>query len=191
MNFYENFGRNHNGTYLSIERREMPVAAEVYPLYSSGYNYADYTLKMRIDGLEESFLYLDDHFTGTSTLLEGRETLYTFGVDANDALSIATDRFSVRTEARLGVEDNNLLAGVRLFPNPLNDNTFYINAPKLNGEQISVSISDLSGRGIFEKMLDCRANTVTVSVNEDLASGVYMVTLRHGGEESTYRLVKK
>ena len=106
-------------------------------------------------------------------------------------MSIATDRFSIRTEQRLGVDNNGLLSGVRLFPNPLSDNTFYINAPKLNGKQIAVSISDLSGRQIFENTLDCLANTVTVSVNDNLASGVYLVTLRHGGEESTYRLVKK
>ena len=191
MNFYENLGRNHGGNFLSIERREMPMPAEVYPLYSTGYNYADYTLKMKVEGLTETVLYLDDHYTGISTLLEDGNTVYTFSVSTGDSMSIATDRFSIRTEARLDVESHDLLAGVRLFPNPLNDNTFYITAPKLNGEQISLSISDLRGRKIFEDMLDCRANTITVSVNEDIASGIYMVTMKHGGEEQTLRLVKK
>ena len=191
MNFYENLGIDHNGTYLSIERREMPIPAETYPLYSSGYAHSNYTLKINIDGLEDTFLYLDDHFTGTTTLIEGGETVYAFSVSADDALSIATDRFSMRTEERLGVDNNSILAGVRLFPNPMKNDTFYIHAPKLNGEQISVSVSDLSGRQMFEKLLNCHSNMVTVSVNEDLSSGVYMVTLRHGGEESTYRLIKK
>ncbi|SDX36165.1 GEVED domain-containing protein [Aequorivita viscosa] len=191
MNFYENLGRDLNGTFLSIERRALPESAEVYPLYSAGYQANDYTLKLTVDGLEGSFLYLDDHFTGTSMLLEAGENTYSFRVDANDALSIATDRFSIRTEQRLGVDDNSLLAGIRLFPNPLNGDTFYINAPKLNGEQLAVSISDLTGRNIFEQTIDCRANTVTIPMGDNVASGVYLVTLKHGGDSNTYRLIKE
>jgi len=191
MNFYENLGRDLNGTFLSIERRAMPESAEVYPLYSAGYQVDDYTLKLTVDGLEGSFLYLDDHFTGTSVLLEAGENTYSYRVDANDALSIATDRFSIRTEQRLGVDDNSLLAGIRLFPNPLNGDTFYINAPKLNGEQLAVSISDLTGRSIYEQTVDCRANTVTIPLGDNVASGVYLVTLEHGGDSNTYRLIKE
>jgi hypothetical protein len=191
MNFYENLGRDLNGTFLSIERRAMPESAEVYPLYSAGYQVDDYTLKLTVDGLEGSFLYLDDHFTGTSVLLEAGENTYSYRVDANDALSIATDRFSIRTEQRLGVDDNSLLAGIRLFPNPLNGDTFYINAPKLNGEQLAVSISDLTGRSIYEQIVDCRANTVTIPLGDNVASGVYLVTLEHGGDSNTYRLIKE
>ncbi len=191
MNFYENLAIDHNGTYLGLERREMPHGEEVYPLYSSGYNYTDYTLKMMIDGLDETFLYLDDTFTNTSTLLEVGETVYSFSVDKTDELSIATDRFSIRTEARLGVEDNNILAGVRLYPNPLNDATFYIHAPKLNGEQVEVKISDMAGRQIFNDTLGCQDNRIAVSVNGSLTTGVYLVTVKFAGEESTYRLMKK
>ncbi|HLV92290.1 MAG TPA: GEVED domain-containing protein [Aequorivita sp.] len=190
MNFYENLGRDHNGTYLSIEKREMPQPAEVFPLYSAGYSQSEYTLKMNIDGLEDTFLYLDDHFTGTSTLIEG-ETIYTFGVDRSNDMSVATDRFSMRVEQRLGVDDNGLLSGVRLFPNSFSGNTFYVNAPKLNGEQLEVSISDLTGRSIYEETLDCSANTVTVPLSNNIASGVYLVTLKHGGESNTLRLIKK
>lgn len=191
MNFYENLGVDRNGTYLSIERREMPQPAEVYPLYSTGYQHSEYILKMTLDGLDATSLYLDDHFTGANTLLEAGTNVYGFSIDASDPLSKATDRFSIRTEERLGVGDTNLLSGIRLFPNPLNGNTFYINAPRLNGEQISVGVSDITGRNIFEGKLDCRANTITVSVGNDLASGVYLVTLKHAGEASTYRLIKE
>ncbi len=191
MNFYENLGVNNNGTYLSIEQRALPQAAEVYPMYTTGYTKSDYTLKVVVDGLEANSLYLNDHFTGISILLEAGENAYSFRVDANNPLSIATDRFSIRTEQRLGVDDNSLLAGIRLFPNPLNGDTFYINAPKLNGEQLAVSISDLAGRTISEHSLNCQANTVTVPMAENIASGVYLVTLKHGGVSSTFRLLKE
>ncbi len=191
MNFYENIGVNNNGTYLSIEQRALPQAAEVYPMYTTGYTKSDYTLKVVVDGLEASFLYLDDHFTGTSTLLETGENSYSYTVDANDALSIATDRFSIRTAQRLGVDDNSLLTGIRLFPNPLNGDTFYIHAPKLSGEQVTVSVSDLAGRTISEHSLHCQANTVTVPMAENIASGVYLVTLKHGEASNTFRLLKE
>lgn len=191
MNFYENLGVNNNGTYLSIEHREMPEAGDEYGLYSAGYTKAEYTLKVVVDGLEANDFYLADHFTGTRILLEAGENSYNFKVDANEPMSIATDRFSIYTEQRLGVDDNNLLSGIRLYPNPLNGDTFYINAPKLNGEQLSVSISDVAGRSIYEQTLDCRANTVTVPMGDNIASGVYLVTLKHGGETYTYRLIKE
>ncbi len=191
MNFYENLGIDHDGTYLSIEQREMPQAGEEYSLYTSGYQHTNYTFKMVIDGLETTEFYLIDSFTGTRTLLETGENTYSFTVNGDKSLSIATNRFSIGSEQRLGVDDNNLLSGIRLFPNPLNGDTFYIKAPKLNGEQLSVSISDLMGRNISKQTLDCRANTVTVPMGENIASGVYLVTLKHGEETSTLRLIKE
>ncbi len=189
FNFYENLGIDHEGTYLSLERREMPQEGEVYSLYSGGYSQTEYTLKIIVDGLEDSILYLDDNFTGTSTLLEIGETAYAFNVNASEPLSKATDRFSIRTEQRLGVADGNLLSGIRLYPNPLNADTFYINAPRLNGEEVMVSINDMSGRIIYDQILDCHSNTVAVPMDEKISSGVYLVSLKHGGDSNTFRLI--
>ena len=191
MNLAENLGRDHNGTFLSIEQRAMPQPSEVYLLYTAGYQHSEYILNLNVDGLESTFLYLDDNFTGESTLLKAGATIYNFSVATDDALSIATDRFSIRTEARLGVEDNNILAGVRLYPNPLSDNTFYIHAPELNGEQVEVSISDMAGRQIYNDTLNCQDNRIAVSVHGSLTTGVYLVTVKFAGEESSYRLVKQ
>lgn len=191
MNFYENLGINLNGNYLSIEQREMPQPAEVFTMYSAGYQSSEYTLKVIVDGLDANSFYLNDSFTGASVLLEAGENSYSFSVDANNPLSIATDRFSIHTAQRLGLDDDNLLSGIKLFPNPLNGDTFYINAPKLNGEQLSVSISDLMGRSIYEQTLDCKANTITIPMGSNVASGVYLVTLRNNGNSQTYRLIKE
>lgn len=73
----------------------------------------------------------------------------------------------------------------------MNGDTFYINAPQLNGEELKVSINDISGRRIFDQTLDCLDNTVTVPMGSEIASGVYMVTLKYGGEMQTYRLIKE
>lgn len=190
MNFYENLGINHNGTYLSLEQREMPQAAEVFSLYIAGYQKSNYTLKITIDGLDETFFYLDDYFTGTSTLLEAGENTFSFSVDINDPLSVETDRFSIRTEQRLGVADSNLLSGIHLFPNPLNESVLYINAPRLNGEQLAVNITDITGRTVFDETMECHSNTVSIPIGSGLSSGIYLVNLSHEANQSTFRLIK-
>lgn len=190
MNFYENLGINHNGTLLSFEQREMPQASEEFSLYIAGYQNSNYTLKITIDGLEGTLFYLDDNFTGTTTLLERGDNVYSFLVDKADELSIATDRFKIRTQHRLDVADSNLLSGVRLYPNPLKENVLFINAPGLNGEQLSVRITDLTGRTFFEEILECNNDTIFVSMANGLSSGVYLVNLSHRDEQSTFRLIK-
>jgi len=189
MNFRENLGVESNGTYLSIEKRKMPIASEVYQLFTSGYTHNSYTFNVEVNGLSNHIFYLDDSYTGSSRLLSAGETAYHFEVDSNEESRVA-DRFSIRVESRLGVEEN-VLSGIRLFPNPINAETFYIHAPKLNGEQVEVSIADLTGRQIFNSNLSCTSSKITVNVNETLASGVYLVTVKFAGEAQTYRLVRE
>ena len=191
MNFYENLGIDLSGTLLSIENRNMPQPGEVFNLFTDGYQHTDYVLKMTVNGLDDVFLFLDDKYTNNSVKLDVGENAYSFSVDSTDALSIAVDRFSIRTEQRLGVDHNELLSGVRVYPNPLAGNTFYINSPKLNGEQLNVRITELTGRNIFEQSLVGMDNTVTVALENELATGIYLVTITHKGQEQTLRLIKK
>ncbi len=190
-NFYENLGRDHNGTYLSMERRAMLEGVEVYPLYSAGVSKTDYTLTMAIGGLDSIFLYVDDNFTGSSTLLEQSTVIYSFNIDSTNLESKALDRFSISIGERLNVGDNNLLSSIQLYPNPLDGNTFYISAPSLMGEQMVGSINDLTGRRIYEERLECQANTITVPMGDHVASGIYLVTLKLEGKVHTYKLIKK
>lgn len=192
MNFYENLGIDHNGTYLGIERREMPQNGEIYSLYSAGYQHTEYTLKLRVDGLDASDFYLEDYYAGTSTLLEAGDTAYNFHIVANDPLSKATNRFSIRTNRQLAVGDNNLLSlNIHLFPNPISDNTFYIAASKLNGETVTISINDMLGREVYNNQQTFSENTVKVNLATDLKSGVYMATISYKGERQSLRVIKK
>ncbi len=192
MNFYENLGIDHNGTYLGIERREMPQNGEIYSLYSAGYQHTEYTLKLRVDGLDASDFYLEDYYAGTSTLLEAGDTAYNFHIVANDPLSKATNRFSIRTNRQLAVGDNNLLSlNIHLFPNPISDNTFYIAASKLNGETVNISINDMLGREVYNNQQTFSENTVKVNLATDLKSGVYMATISYKGERQSLRVIKK
>ena len=189
MNFYENLGIDHNGTYLSIEHRKMPQPEEIFQLYTSGFQHSKYTFNMILNGLEDFPLYLEDRFLGTSTLLQTGENSYNFTVDTDNPLSITIDRFYIRTGQRLGVDGNSPLSGIRLYPNPLNTNTFYINAPQLNREQLNVRISDFAGRFIYGQILECSANTVAITLDENVATGVYLVRIGNNREAKTYRLI--
>lgn len=191
MNFYENLGVNLNDTYLSLEQRKMPVIGEVYSILSSGYKHSNYTFKIEMKGLENNYLYLYDNFTGTSELLAKGENIYNFAVVKSDSLSIAADRFSIHVSKLLNTNDYNLLSDIRLFPNPLNSDIFYISAPSLNGEELFVNISDLTGRIIFEETIKCRSNIITVPLKTNVASGVYLVTLNKGEYTQTLRLIRK
>lgn len=191
MNFGENIGIDHNGTYLSIEQRNIPQAGEIFSLYSANYSHTDYILKLNIHGLGEASIYLDDHFTGIATALNSEETSYAFSIDVNDEFSIAENRFSIRVEEKLGVIDNNTLSDVRLYPNPINDNTFYINTPNLTGEQVEVKITDIAGRQIYSDLLSCQDNRVALTFKNNLNTGVYLVTMKFAGEQKTLRLIKQ
>ncbi|QAA81792.1 T9SS type A sorting domain-containing protein [Aequorivita sp. H23M31] len=191
FNFAENFGIDHDGTYLSVERREMPVPSETYQLYSTGYTQAEYTLLLTVVGLEDVSLYLDDSFTGTSTLLEAGDNTYDFSVSADYPLSKSVDRFSIRTEQRLGLEDNNMLSGIRLFPNPIDNNIFNISAPNLDGQTVEISINDMLGRQVFTSQPTFSGSTVKIDLAQELKSGVYMVTISSNGESQSLRVIKR
>lgn len=90
----------------------------------------------------------------------------------------------------MGIDDNDMLNSIRLFPNPLNAESFYIHVPKLNGEHVQINITDLAGRQVFNNSLNVDDNKITVSMNNNLNSGVYLVSLNFKGATRTYRLVK-
>ncbi|MEO8934656.1 MAG: GEVED domain-containing protein [Xanthomarina sp.] len=98
--------------------------------------------------------------------------------------------YTITVDPALSINENSMLVGTRLYPNPLKSGTFFVHAPKLNGEQVQVNIADMAGRQIFNNTLSVNDNKVTVSVNNDLTSGLYLVTLKHAGESHTFRLIK-
>lgn len=91
----------------------------------------------------------------------------------------------------LSIDENNMFAETHLFPNPLNGNILYINTPNLNGESVEVNIKDMAGRQIYNNTLECYDNKLTVSLNDILTSGVYLVTLKEAGQAHTYKLIKQ
>jgi len=103
-----------------------------------------------------------------------------------------TGDFSLTTTCNsLSIENNNLLSAVSLYPNPMNGNAFYINAPKLNGETLSVTVNDMLGREIQNGQYVISDGKVKVDLNQDTNDGIYLVTLSLKGENHVFRVVKR
>lgn len=57
-------------------------------------------------------------------------------------------------------------------------------------DQVEVSMTDMAGRQIYQGFLPIISNKVTVNP-KSFASGVYMVTIKIGEENQTFRLVRE
>src|SRR5690606_34675513 len=180
FNFYENLGIDHNGTYLSIEKRAMPTDAEEFRLFSSGYRHTDYIFKIDVSGLDGFVFILEDAYTGNRTPFIAGETIVPFTIDDNPESKLS-DRFRILVESSLTIQEisNQHLT---LFPNPVEGNTFYIAGENISGE-VEVSIADLAGRMIAHTESAEQAGSVRIIVKENLASGIYLVKIKNKGQE--------
>ncbi len=188
MNFYENMGIDHDGTYLSIEKRALPQAGEIFPLYTSGYNYSNYVITIEVNGLADAAFYLDDNFRGNSTLIDAGENAYGFTVDSNNPESKATDRFSIRVAERLSIDENAFIAGITLYPNPMEGQLKIGNSNNVQLE--SASIYDITGRLLRTIDLKGATSEVTLDVS-DLSAATYMVVINSEKGRISKLMVKK
>lgn len=85
----------------------------------------------------------------------------------------------------LGVDDNDL-STVVLYPNP-NNGQFYINLSSLN-EVSSISIVDVLGRLVYS---DTNVSSETVEINQNLAAGMYVVTVKSGASAANLKMIVK
>lgn len=188
FNFYENIGIHRKGTYLSIEKRAFPEIGETFPLYTSGYQVNEYVLKMDINGLENVDIYLDDNFTGTSTLLEQGTLAYSFTIDPTNAASKATDRFLLRVAQRLSVDQNELTSGISFYPNPMENQLNISNTKNIQLDR--VSIYDLTGRLIHTFDLNGSTSEVSLQIPA-LSSATYMVVVESESGKISKLMIKK
>ncbi len=191
MNFGDNLARVNDGTYLSIERREMPQAEEMLELYVADYTTSDYVFKIIVDGLEFSTIYLVDSYTGDKTLLSTGEHTYTFQV-TQDASSIASDRFYIHVEeSLLNNQVVTSLENMTLYPNPVIDNYLYLSTPQLFGHELDIRINDMLGRQIQSTPVTVTGNKLRVDFQESLPKGIYMLTVESNIGNQTFRFIKK
>lgn len=189
----ENLAIQNDGKKLSIESRALPQVGEVLPLFTNQYRHTEYVLEMHLEELQGVTAYLRDVFTGENTELTNNDTtLYSFTIDQNDGNSIAPDRFEVVfEEVVLGTNDQGFGAGFVLYPNP-SAIQFAIGTKNLNGQEVTVQISNVLGQEVFQKTYEVGGNGQVSIAPPALSKGIYVVTLTNEeGARFTTKWIKK
>jgi len=135
---------------------------------------------------------LASNYTNISHIITGLNwangtNLWIKWTDMNDAGSngmYAIDNFSISVvEANLGLNQN-AIAGLNVYPNPVTDGTLYITSNSANEKAISVF--DVLGKQVLQ------ANTSNNAVNvSNLKGGVYFIKISEDGKTDTKKLVIK
>ncbi len=191
FNINENMGIQTQGEYLMIEKRNLPQDAEEVQLFTNNYRAQNYTMLFSAENFGDVKPYLKDNFTEELTPLDDGLTTYEFSIDQDQSASFSTDRFSlVFQEDALGVEDEKL-SNFSVYPNPVVSNTFFIELPKFNNNTIDLSIHNLLGQEITTTTKRTDNQNLEVTLNGELQSGVYILTINTGDKVITKRIIKK
>ena len=128
---------------------------------TSSYFTSDFRMKFQFDSDEGNNLYIDN-----INLYEGEPS-----DDLITGLSEATfEAFSI-------------------FPNPAEDE-FNITFDQLHAKDVSVLITELNGKVIFDRRIQSQTGTnVVVIDSKTFASGMYLITLTDGTRMLTKRMV--
>lgn len=76
--------------------------------------------------------------------------------------------------------EESMIANTVIYPNPVRGNQFYIRtASDLLHKEVYVSITDLGGRTVFQKLIKKNSGNIEVQLNKPLAGGIYLVRMNN------------
>lgn len=183
------------GEQLSVERRSLPTVNESVPLHLSNHLATDYTMTVELDALPGLDVFVKDNLTNTLTpVANNGSTAVNFLVDANNAASIDPNRFEIVFQTvTLGLNDQDVLSAVRLYPNPVTGDELQLDLGSIDvSNNASVAIYNTLGQQVRTYNYDSGvSNTLTVNKLDTLSNGVYILTLTNGDATITRRFIKK
>jgi WD40 repeat protein len=92
----------------------------------------------------------------------------------------------------LGATDNkNFPENIKIYPNPTEGEFhIYINSAEiLEGENLPLKITDITGRTVYEESISADSNPIIRSIKPNLQSGVYFIHVMIDGRNYSARLV--
>lgn len=189
----ENAGILSSGKVLAYENRNLPTVADVIPIFNNQYRSTNYTYKVETNGLQNVTAYLVDKLDNTRTeLVNGTVTNVSFLVNASNTASTASGRFEVIFEnLALGNKDNAFSDAVRIYPNPITENQFFIQFPTQYGESLNVKLVNLLGQEVYSETLEATQGTAKIQPELPLQSGIYLVNISNGTNTATKKLIVK
>jgi len=188
----ENTGILNSGKTLSFENRNLPTVTDVINLTNNQYRATNYTYKVELNGLENVTAFLLDKFTNSKTeLVNGSVTSIPFTVNAANA-SAAADRFDIVFEAlALGNEESAFSNALKVYPNPVTNNQFFIESPSGIEGNLKVKVVNLLGQEVFSQSFEASEGAVKMQPKTQLQSGVYLVNISNGTNTATKKLIVK
>ncbi|ARN77535.1 hypothetical protein BST97_05785 [Nonlabens spongiae] len=183
-----NIARNDGGSYLAIERRELPVDGEILPLHLSVDVDGSYQVLIAPVDIPDMNAYIADALTGTRILVDSvQETMLSFVVSARDTIGL-DQRFTVEFEdVTLSVDDPAFAkAELLLYPNPATDGWFNLDFAGIEGSK-TVKVVDLPGRLVESyKTEESRLFKIDTA---DMAAGVYIVEVEGSTGAASFKVV--
>lgn len=86
------------------------------------------------------------------------------------------------------ISENEASANLSVFPNPT-DGRFFVRFESKTAGNAVVALKDLTGRTVFSKNMNMVNGANQVELNEELSSGIYLVTIQIGNEKAVKRVV--
>jgi len=192
VNQDESIGLANAGKVYSFESRSLPSVSDVLPISLTQYRNTNYTYKVQVQGIDNVNAYILDKYANTRTQLANNgETSISFAVAGADQASSAANRFDVVFETALGTDESAFADGIRVYPNPVTGNQFFVALPSGFEGNIALSMANLIGQEVYSDAVIATENVISVKPAKLLQSGIYLLTISNGKETTTKKLIVK
>ena len=171
-NLDENLAVTIDQNKHSIAAFNTPTVSSAYALHLSNYKHTNYVFTAQLENYNGLTPYLWDQFTGTHTEIQNNSN-YAFTIDANNALSSASDRFKIVFQtAALSADD--FIKDIQLYPNPASagEHFFIQGSP----EAATVTVYNPLGQ-MIPVHVNNQGNLTHVTPKTLVSQGVYIVTI--------------
>jgi len=133
----------------------------------------------------------NDLVISTAGKSEANTSYYFDGTDQTWYYTTSTPMVRMNFDPAVGINEVAKSSVLSVYPNPANTSAT-ISFDVANGTEVSVNVTDLSGKVVYSNNLGSVKGAQKVSLNtEVLNSGVYMVNVTMNGAVSTKKLVVK
>lgn len=190
-NLDENFATNNNGSLLSIERRDLPQAEEVIPLYVNQYRNTNYTIVAKAKNIGGLYPFLYDKYTQVYTEIPSDDAVaYNYSVVGTDVQSTASSRFNVvfKTQSSLSNKSQELASELKVYPNPVKEGWFVISSPN-STQGMEIVVFNLLGQRIPFTVSNVNSNNLKIEIPKSVDKGVYSVEIKQDGQKETKKIL--
>ncbi|MDT0557299.1 endonuclease [Ichthyenterobacterium sp. W332] len=181
---------------LTLDMRGSSEAVLTSPSISGGIGDLTLTTQRKFSGgTGDLSIYVNGNLVGTiayddtvqnSSLpninVEG-DIVLVITEDTPDGDRVAIDDLSWTCYTELSIEENSLET-VKLYPNPVTNNSFTVETT----QNLNLEIYDVLGKIVFSKTVGANTSTIDIS---NLNSGIYLIKLNSGGRSFTKKLIKQ